>query len=53
MAVNIWSAEADRKRSELLQARGYRVMRFWDSEVLLNTEGVLEQILSALTTPTP
>jgi len=46
-------AEADRRRTELLRARGYRVLRFWDSDVLLNMDGVLEQILSALTTPTP
>ena len=46
-------AEADRKRSELIEARGYRVLRFWNSDVLLNTDGVLEEILSALTQPTP
>ncbi len=46
-------AEADRRRTELLRARGYRVLRFWDSDVLLNTKGVLEQILTTLTTPTP
>jgi very-short-patch-repair endonuclease len=46
-------AEADRRRSRLIEARGYRVLRFWNSDVLANTDGVLEQILSALTPPTP
>jgi very-short-patch-repair endonuclease len=46
-------AAADRNRSELIEARGYRVLRFWNSDVLSNMEGVLEQILSALETPTP
>jgi very-short-patch-repair endonuclease len=43
--------QADGTRTELLRARGYMVLRFWDSDVLLNTEGVLEQILSILTAP--
>jgi very-short-patch-repair endonuclease len=46
-------AAADRNRSELIEARGYRVLRFWNSDVLSNMEGVLEQILSALAAPTP
>ena len=44
---------ADRGRSELIEARGYRVLRFWNSDVLSNLDGVLEQILGALTTPSP
>ena len=44
---------ADRSRSELIEARGYRVLRFWNSDVLSNLDGVLEQILVALTTPSP
>jgi len=31
-----------------LEERGYRVMRFWNNEVLTNAEGVLERIREAL-----
>ena len=46
-------AEVDRKRTELIKASGYRVLRFWNSDVLNNTDGMLEQILSALRLPSP
>ncbi len=46
--------ESDRKRTELLEARGYIVLRFWNTDVLANTDGVLEEILNALTAaPSP
>jgi len=31
-----------------LKERGYQVLRFWNNEVLVNTEGVLEKIEEAL-----
>jgi very-short-patch-repair endonuclease len=34
--------------ADWLKRRGNRVMRFWNNEVLANTEGVLETILDAL-----
>jgi very-short-patch-repair endonuclease len=37
-------------RSRWLEARGYRVIRFWNNEVLSNTEGVVLAILDALRT---
>ncbi len=40
--------EKDLKREELLAARGYRILRFWNDEVLNATEGVLERIREAL-----
>lgn len=40
--------EADAERTEFLKLRGYRVLRFWNNEVLENTEGVLEVILAEL-----
>lgn len=43
-----WDAEADRLRTEVLAASGYRVIRFWNNDVLSNTDGVLQQILHAL-----
>ncbi len=34
----------DRARDADLRARGFRVLRFWNTEALSNTEGVLEAI---------
>lgn len=36
-----------------LEARGYRVLRFWNHDVLGNTDGVVEKILEALRAPPP
>ncbi len=35
-------------REQWLSDRGYRVLRFWNNDVLANTEGVLEVIAAAL-----
>ena len=43
----------DAKRTQKLEAEGVKVFRFWDNDVLANTEGVLERILNALTSLTP
>ncbi len=44
----------DAKRTQFLESEGYRVLRFWNNEVLTNIEGVLELIQnSVLATPTP
>ena len=46
--------EDDAKRTQLLQAMGYTVMRFWNNEILNKTEAVLENIRSILiNTPHP
>ena len=42
------NAEADAVRTAWLEGRGFRVLRFWNNDVLVNTEGVLEEILAAL-----
>ncbi len=43
-----------RERTRTLEANGYRVLRFWNNDVLGNVEGVLEEIQRAMTTtPTP
>ena len=34
----------DARRSVLIEAAGYRVVRFWNSDVLENIEGVVERI---------
>ena len=48
---------ADAARTRTLEARGLRVLRFWDNDVLNNTSAVLEAIVSAVEnrtlTPTP
>jgi Protein of unknown function (DUF559) len=45
---------ADEERTKVLEANGYRVLRYWNNDVLTNINGVLEDILSAITTtPTP
>ena len=38
----------DEERTTWLRERGYQVLRFWNNEVLLNTEGVLEKIREVL-----
>ena len=38
----------DLARTAYLHARGYRVLRFWNNDVLVRTETVLEQIHAAL-----
>jgi very-short-patch-repair endonuclease len=36
--------QKDIERNKWFEAQGYRVLRFWDDEVLMNTQGVLEVI---------
>ncbi len=40
---------ADVARTEVLNAAGYRVVRFWNNDVLNNLPGVLETLSAALT----
>jgi len=35
----------DQQRTGFLEAQGYRVLRFWNNDVLGNLDGVLEAIL--------
>ena len=41
-------SEYDRTRDEWLASQGYRVLRFWNAEVMSNTAGGLDTILAAL-----
>ncbi|WP_109108133.1 DUF559 domain-containing protein [Azospirillum sp. TSO35-2] len=41
----------DDARTEFLRARGWRVLRFWNNEVLRNPEGVAASVLEALGGP--
>ena len=48
------NVSADQKRTQRLEADGYRVLRFWNNDVLSNIDGVLVEIVNAIaTTPTP
>jgi very-short-patch-repair endonuclease len=40
--------EYDRRRTEYLETRGYRVVRFWNREVMKNIDGVLSRIWNEL-----
>ncbi len=41
-------ADYDDKRTAVLESLGYRVIRFWNTDVLANTDGVLTTILNEL-----
>ena len=42
------SSEYEERRTQFLISQGYRVLRFWNNEVLSNLEGVHQVIVSAL-----
>ena len=42
--------DADDRRTAWLEARGYRVLRFWNNDVLSNPEGAIEMIKRAVHT---
>jgi urease accessory protein len=45
--------EGDQKRDSWLQKEGFKVMRFWNNEVLKNLDGVTEVILKYCGSPSP
>ena len=42
-------SDADAQRTRWLQLQGFRVIRFWNNQVLKETDAVLEEILRVLT----
>ena len=44
---------ADERRDKFLTEQGFRVLRFWNNDILRNREGVLTAILAALETRHP
>ena len=46
-------SENDASRTDFLNSRGYRVIRFWNNEILGNLPGVADAIIAALTPPHP
>jgi very-short-patch-repair endonuclease len=45
--------EADGRRARWLEGQGFRVLRFWNNEVLNNSGGVLDVIMAASTNSSP
>ena len=39
---------SDERRTEYLERHGWRVIRFWNNDILANIEGVMEMILKEL-----
>jgi len=42
------AADYDATRTRFLESQGYRVLRFWNNDVIANTEGVIAQIAVSL-----
>jgi hypothetical protein len=47
------SSPRETERSGFLQSQGYRILRFWNNEVLANPDGVHQTIANALRRITP
>lgn len=45
------NVETDKQRSIFLEMQGFRILRFWNNDVLSNIDGVLETIETELKTP--
>jgi very-short-patch-repair endonuclease len=45
--------QSDRERDTFLRAWGFSILRFWNSDVDRNLNGVMESISIALKNPTP
>jgi very-short-patch-repair endonuclease len=43
----------DTQRTAFLEARGYRVLRFWNADILARPDDVAQQVFRALTDPSP
>ena len=43
----------DARRTAFLEGVGYRVLRFWNNDILTNLDGVAQVIANALSTPHP
>ena len=48
-----WDRAKDEERTRYIESLGFRVIRFWNNDVLANTEGVLEQIVIELSRGRP
>lgn len=50
---HIEQSDYDERRRAFLENQGYRVLRFWNNEVLAATDSVLESIRLAVSSPLP
>jgi very-short-patch-repair endonuclease len=48
-----WQQAADVSRTQRIEAAGYRVLRFWNNDVLGNIEGVWDTIFAAASAEAP
>jgi very-short-patch-repair endonuclease len=51
-----YQADADARRTAMMESLGWRVMRFWANEVIANPDGIwaeIEQVTKASVTPHP
>ena len=46
------TAQSDSVRTHALEAQGWTILRFWDNDVLLNIEAVLDAMWNAVRVPT-
>ena len=49
-----WNAEADQRRTNFLEAQGYKVIRFWNNDVIERIEGVvleIERVIADMPSP--
>ena len=44
-------SEKDARRDAYLTSNGYRILRFWNADVLTNMDGVIDTVLAALVKP--
>ena len=43
-----YNIENDKIRTEYLESKGYKVLRFWNNEIYENIEGVLKRLESEI-----
>jgi len=46
-------AQQDERRDAWLRAQGFKVMRFWNNEIMNTPDGVLATVMAAVMTDTP
>jgi very-short-patch-repair endonuclease len=47
------ASNTDDRRTAFLESKGYRVLRFWNNEIMSNLDGVADVIAAALSVPHP
>ena len=47
------NAGYDERRNRLIEAQGFRILRFWDNQVFLETQAVLQEIMRVLESRAP